>query len=355
MTVTSRCRGRFLLCVIFSLLLWFDQYRYRDLASPRTRGSDEKETIATVPSGERTLGNREFRKCWDNAHNVADEGGDTGTTADIVRHPPCKPLTTLDEIPRLADLPCNYAHDGFYLQDSNAVLGEVYAALTDMLNKETDPSRIVPVFAEIGGHDGITKSLSLKASRCLHVNTLLIEASPLNYKTLRKSRAYDTTVNAALCDGGFVDILDHSENSGQSRVVAEGQGATATARVPCTTVDDEIEAMRRTLPGDGEEYEMKLVFLVLDVEGHEETAIRGIQKYVPSKAMIEIKHGNKGPIGEWASKNGLVPRQGRQDLLLNFGPDGEYPPNLFYGARKTIPTNIFKTSKVAPAYMHYGE
>ena len=58
-------------------------------------------------------------------------------------------------------------------------------------------------------------------------------------------------MNAALCDGDFVDIADNPVNSGQTRLVKEGHAGKAivTARVPCTTLDIEIEGMRQTLPG----------------------------------------------------------------------------------------------------------
>ena len=68
-----------------------------------------------------------------------------------------------------------------------------------------------------GGHDGITKSLTLKSSRCLGVNTLLIEGSPNNYRTLKNTRPYDWTVNAALCDGDFIIEIFFTDSSKYSR------------------------------------------------------------------------------------------------------------------------------------------
>ncbi|MGK3762146.1 MAG: hypothetical protein ACI8RD_014464 [Bacillariaceae sp.] len=40
---------------------------------------------------------------------------------------------------------------------------------------------VIPVLVECGGHDGITKSLTLKASMRLNMNTMLIEGSPFNF------------------------------------------------------------------------------------------------------------------------------------------------------------------------------
>ena len=196
-----------------------------------------------------------------------------------------------------------------------------------------------------------------------HKPSSLIEASLSNYAVLQKSRAYDTTVNAALCDSDFVDLIDHPINSGETKLIANGKSGknlAATARVACTTLDDEIDAMRRTLPGFGKEYTMALIFLVLDVEGSEEVAINGIQRYAPSKAMVEtlwsVRSGTTVPIAKWATKHGLVGTTGSQDMLFNFDTtirEKNHPQNVFYGARKSIPKDIYKTSEVTPAYMYY--
>jgi len=302
-----------------------------------------------------------YRRCWGNDGDGrstvgSTTPGDIKLVSEIVRHPPCKGLKTLEEIMDLAELPCNYVHDGYYLMESNFVLEEVYSALEALFVSERDPSKIVPVIAEIGGHDGITKSNSLKPSRCLHANTLLIEASPSNYNVLRKARAYDTTVNAALCDGDYVNIHDNPTNSGETKIVNASRGATA--RVPCTTLDDEIEAMRRTMPNNGRDFEMRLVFLVLDVEGNEGPAIKGISKYLPSKAMIETKFFQKrtaNPVKAWAKRNGWVVKPGGSDTYINFAHQNPtYPRNVFYGARKSVPQNKYMTSLASLAYMYYG-
>ena len=103
---------------------------------------------------------------------------------------------------------------------------------------------------------------------------------------------------------------------------------------------------------------MKFIFLVLDVEGNEKVAIKGIQKYTPSKAMVEVKFGNKGVAEEWATKNGLVgDKCGKHgdDVCYNFtSKNAAYPKNVFYGARSYHPPDNFRTSKVSSAYMHYG-
>jgi len=345
------------------------------------------ELIATTSSADsssdtkrRLGGHGHLRNCFDNVFSEIDSATKSDATEQerskreapqIVRSPPCRGLKTLDEALSLTELPCNYAHDGYYLMDSNVMVTEVYQSLQRLWDETEasgkDPTKIIPIVAEIGGHDGITKSLSLKTSRCLHTNTLLIEASKDNYKTLQKSRAYDTTVFAALCDptkgDGFVELQADAVNSGKNMVVKESN--EKTVRVPCTTLDDEIEAMKATLPDGGFGYELKFLFLVLDVEGHEVEATQGIQRHVPSKAMIETSPETKTAVQEWAHQHGLPKGfkcgTSRQDLCFNFEVrteggvnQGHFPPHVFYGARKTIPKQTHQTSEMKQFYMHYG-
>jgi len=272
-------------------------------------------------------------------------------------------LKTVGQIKQTAQLPCNYVHDGYYLEESNELLHQVYQTVFHDLQDED----AIPVVVEVGGHDGITKSLSLKASRCLGVNTILIEASPKNYGILAQSRAYDRTVNAALCDVDFVEIVDVAKNSGQTRVVETEQGVgggisksknAGAARIACTTIDKELDQLRASLPA---RYQDKLVlaFLVLDVEGHEAIALRGIQKYTPRKMTMESNKFSKDEASQleaFQTRHHLKAESCYYaDQCYNFQNKGQYDPRVFYAARKKIPKHTAATSSVAEAYHFYGQ
>jgi hypothetical protein len=136
---------------------------------------------------------------------------------------------TVGEMKRVMRLPCNYVHDGFYIGGSNEVVNQVYQTIMKL------DDDIIPVVIESGGHDGITKSLSLKASMCLQVNTMLIEASPSNYNVLKQTRKYDLTVNAALCEQDYVELEENQVNSGET-CIFDGKASAnkTTVQVPCT-------------------------------------------------------------------------------------------------------------------------
>ena len=284
-------------------------------------------------------------------------------------------LLTVREIKEQMVLPCNYVHDGFYLHESNEMLHQAYQSLMKM-----DPDDI-PIMIECGGHDGITKSLSLKVSRCLHMNTLLIEASPKNYNILKQTRGqYDFTVHAALCKEpvGTVQMMELSGNSGQSKVVAKDDPRFPT--VNCTTIDQELDRLAETyLSNDGNDNtdkrnkKLKLSLLVLDVEGHEPLAVQGIQKYRPDKVMMEIGHLNsneKSQIDTWATMHNLKQRVGPcndnpndADECYNFdtiianatNDDNNTLKHLFYGARQRHPPIHAMTSRGSKGYWFYGE
>ena len=321
---------------------------------------DKEETVTSIIEANATHTN--YNKCLESRYKI--DSNKEGIA--INRHPTCRGLKTLSEIMTTMELPCNYIHDGFYLRDSNVALNEVYLTLVDMIekNNSTQADKLIPLVVEVGGHDGITKSISLKASQCLKANTLLIEASPLNYNILKKSRAYDSSLNAALCEDEYVNLVDNPMNSGETKTFDKTQQQQkqqdTTKRVPCTTLDDEIDHMKKSLPID---HEIVLIFLVLDIEGNEPTAIKGINKYIPQKAMIETKYAGRGPnpVEEWAKRNNLIGKDcGSNDKCFNFTPgsfssDEDYwQPHVFYGARKSIPANNYRTSEQSKAYMHYG-
>lgn len=266
-------------------------------------------------------------------------------------------LLTAGQMKERMQLPCNYVHDGYYVGDSNELLHQVYRSLMEITDDDA-----VPVFIEVGGHDGITKSLSLKASRCLHMNTLLIEASPANFNILQQTRgSYDITVHAALCDGESIQIVDNVENSGETKV---SNTAANGVQVKCTTIDDEMDRLKETLPEHLRE-KLHIIMLSFDIEGHEPFAIDGITKYSPKKAFIEIRHLNaehKNKIKNWAAGHQLFTDAWNvNDACLNFhhpmlGPSPSADlKELFYGARQGVPEHTWLTSRVGKSYMFYGE
>jgi FkbM family methyltransferase len=270
-------------------------------------------------------------------------------------------LLTVRQMKERMKLPCNYVHDGFYVSDSNEVLNQVYQSLMDF------DDDVIPVLVECGGHDGITKSLTLKASVCLAMNTLLIEASPSNYNILKQMRSHDFTVNAALCNGESVELIEHASNSGQTSIVTEGttvkrKRSQTTVTAKCTSIDAELDKLKTTLPEDQRD-KLVLAFLVLDVEGHEPYAIDGIQKYRPSKVLMETKmlrESDHEKIKNWARQHNLQGKEyGGNDSSYNFHPRIKEKPkhleSLFYGARSKIPEDTYVTSEASKAYMFYGE
>lgn len=275
-----------------------------------------------------------------------------------------KRLLTAGEMKSLMRLPCNYAHDGFYYRESNEVLNQVYLSLMELEDDD------IPVVVECGGHDGITKSLSLKSSVCLHMNTLLIEGSPANYNILKKAREYDYTVQAALCSGDTVEMAVSKTNSGEAHVLSSREGPKETMKVNCTSIDNELDNVKATLPPDQQD-KLKFLFLVLDVEGHEGTAIDGIKKYSPKKAFMElgkIREDEKAKLDDWIKYHHLKDtRHNVQDTWFNAESfltarkkdDGWQMPShartVFYAARKKPPAHHVYTGLVSPAYLFYGE
>jgi len=268
-------------------------------------------------------------------------------------------LLTVRQMKQQLKLPCNYVHDGFYIGDSNEVLNQVYQSIMEL------DDDVVPVLVECGGHDGITKSTTLKASMCLNMNTLLIEASPSNFNILQQSRSYDFTVNAALCSGDSVQIVENSGNSGQTHMASEAEAKKrGLVTVKCTSIDAELDKLRATLPANQRD-KLEFIFLVLDIEGQEPFAIEGIVKYRPHKAFMEIKHlpqEHKDKIARWAESHKLVMGEhcsSGQDACYNFHPLVRDKPShlkaLFYGARNALPEHTYATAQAAKACMFYGE
>jgi hypothetical protein len=282
-------------------------------------------------------------------------------------------VKTVGEIKRSMILPCNYIHDGFYVTQSNEITNQVYHTLMEL------PDDVVPLMIEVGGHDGITKSTSLKVSRCLGVNTMLIEASPSNFRILEQTRPYDHIVNGALCEGDFAEMKESERNSGENKLQRPPSSGTTssgnqnTVQVPCTTIDNELDKFRNELPTHLKD-KLALVFLVLDVEGFEPIAIQGINRYSPMKAHIEwttfSDEVSKKMIA-WAERHNLKGSkcgQLKRDMCFNFHPtlffdegndktrkSEQWMKDVFYGARVAIPDNTYLTSRASKAYMFYGE
>lgn len=270
-----------------------------------------------------------------------------------------KTFQTVGDTRRLMQLPCNYVHDGRYIEESNEVLHQVYQTLTEFEDED-----IVPVFIEVGGHDGITKSISLKSSVCLHVNTILIEASRVNYQVLERARPRDTTIHAALCEEGTTEIqlAEDRGNTGKSHVTLKGSRNTYT--VPCTTLDQELDRFAQALPAEYRN-KVQLVFLVLDIEGFEVTALKGLSKYHFKKAMIETKQQSRKQLAwlkEYTKTDDAVGcnyfHLNEQDTCYNFHPEirkSSVSKELLYTARSSFVPNNAKTSVASKHYWFYGQ
>jgi len=248
-----------------------------------------------------------------------------------------KPLWTAGEMKRFMRLPCNYVHDGFYLSDSNEMANQVYQSLMELKDDA------IPLVIEVGGHDGITKSLSLKSSICFRMNTMLIEASPSNYKVLQKARNYDITINKALCEDDVENIvmIENTANSGENKIVnrdhveanekKKNKKSGGRISVTCTSIDQELDKLALQLP-ISQRGKLFILLLILDVEGYETTAIDGINKYSPKKVYIEtnkLDEEQQIQIQEWAESHGLG--EGRQ-----YGQDRQYKFHPTIEEKKTL-------------------
>jgi hypothetical protein len=164
-------------------------------------------------------------------------------------------------------------------------------------------------------------------------------------------------------------LQDNPQNSGTSRLAVSQQlWQKATAQVPCTTLDMELDAMMLLLSPDQTTSKLHLIFLVLDVEGHEPVAIQGLTKHTPQKVMMETKQlssTDQDAVREWATTRHNL-RTGRvcgDGTCYNFGKrrsgqtsNKQKQQLLLYGARHSVPADTYKTSKAASqAYMYYGE
>ena len=105
--------------------------------------------------------------------------------------------------------------------------------------------------------------------------------------------------------------------------------------------------------------QLKLVFVIMDVEGHEPIAIQGLSKYKPSKVMMETKQlsfDDKSVIEKWALQHNLVGVECGDggDTCYNFVNRKTFPSEVFYGSRIEVPPNTYQTSDVSKSYMYYG-
>ena len=208
---------------------------------------------------------------------------------------------------------------------------------------------------EAGGHDGITKSTSLLSSICLNINILMVEASSINYNVLKKSRPYDTTINAALCTEDFVYMQSSNVNSGENQVSNKQQGE----KVACTSFDKELHKIESQL-GPGQN--LKLIMMVLDIEGHEIQALEGLKDFKPMKADIETKFGRaakKEFYEKWEVDMGFRTKRknSQNDSMFGFTDVSKYKQSheILYGARISVPRTDYRTSVVSPSYKFYGD
>ena len=354
-----------------TLLGWNRLMTQMDLVDGHTRGLSSSSSNVRLAEGA-----NEQEGGYANTRTNTVLQDNTPLSSSSSSHPPKnqRRLLTVGEIKQRMVLPCNYVHDGFYIADSNEILSQMHQSIWNHSLMDDD---MIPIVVEVGGHDGITKSLTLKASRCLAVNTLLIEASPTNYRVLEQARgSYDWTVHGALCDdtssSSVIEIVENEINSGQTHVLRgpreaqrlrRGGTTTTTSTVPCTTVDAEIDRLREQLPIE-QQSKLQLIMLVLDVEGFEAKAIHGIQKYSPQKVFMEEKHlkaRDRQVIADWAQSHRLVGRKcNKQDSCYNFDSllaerPAEEVKTLLYGARWAPPKHTFKTKEASQSYMFYDE
>ena len=116
-----------------------------------------------------------------------------------------------------------------------------------------------------------------------------------------------------MCDGDYVETVDDSKNSGETHVAASNGkdlsgSSTLSSKIKCTSSDNELDKLRDTL-SESQRDKLKLIFLVLDVEGHEPVAIKGNKRYKPQKVMMEwknLKSKDKIVVDDWAGQHGLV-------------------------------------------------
>jgi len=136
-----------------------------------------------------------------------------------------------------------------------------------------------------------------------------------------------------------------------------------TVSVRCTSLDAELDKLQALLPAE-QRNKLQLIFLVLDIEGHEIYAIDGIQKYSPKKVFMEVKTENptdSEKFKAWAQQHSLTGEYciSKQDQCFNFHPLIKEQPHhlkaLMYGARSKIPENTYRTSEASKAYMFYGQ
>lgn len=160
-----------------------------------------------------------------------------------------------------------------------------------------------------------------------------------------------------------MQLLEKAENSGETHIASAESSPEETVTAKCTSIDAELEKLKATLPAEQQD-KLKMIFLVLDIEGYEAFAINGIQKFIPQKAFMETKslrRPDQHKINRWAAQHNLTGRSTgrRENMCYNFDLKMSETPDhlkkLLYGARSAIPENSYKTSDASKAYMFYGE
>jgi hypothetical protein len=151
-------------------------------------------------------------------------------------------------------------------------------------------------------------------------------------------------------------MRENKSNSGQNNIVSNTESVTKKGDVittDCTSIDKELDKLKAQLPLYQRD-KLELIFLVLDAEGHEATAIQGIKNYRPHKVIMEwkyIRQSNKAKISDWAMGHNLAGEECKNDRCFNYHPSINEKPShlkeLFYGVLRcstvcTVPVLEFQ-------------
>jgi FkbM family methyltransferase len=146
------------------------------------------------------------------------------------------------------------------------------------------------VFVEAGAHDGYTQSNTYYLERYLGWRGLLVEAVPELWAKARKRRPRSTVVQAALVAPEqeaaevvihFGDLASTIGDPEHARGGLDNAGRTGyEVRVPGRTLSALLDETGLGAPD----------LLVLDVEGHELDALRGLEmdRHAPALLLVEM-------------------------------------------------------------------
>lgn len=166
---------------------------------------------------------------------------------------------------------CHIGHDGYYEP-------AVVSAVQELLFPTT-------VFFDIGAHVGQYTLVAAPRVREVHS----FEPNPLTFRLLQRNVVRNKLRNVAInqvavCDHTGEDSLVQSmpSNVGASSLVCHGEASGPTVRVPCSSLDDYVEARGCSLTeGD--------VVLKIDVEGAETLVLRGATRVLAKKPSLVLE------------------------------------------------------------------